>query len=195
MLSFVTGSSGSSPVSGPRTAARSATVRAIGPAVSWLCAMGMMPERLSSPSDGLMPASALSADGQVTEPSVSVPRAAAHRFAEGAAPEPELDPHGLWSSTYGFKHWPARALHPLDDWKERKLAHSERFVLPRMTAPTSRSCLAMKESLGTFEPTSAREPAVVFILSRVAMLSLIRMGIPCRMVRGPVRFLSRSSCS
>jgi hypothetical protein len=61
--------------------------------------MGMMPERLSSPSDGLMPASPVSADGHVTDPSVSVPSAAAHRFAEGAVPDPELDPQGLWSST------------------------------------------------------------------------------------------------
>ena len=58
-----------------------------------------MPERLSSPRDGLIPARPVRAEGHVTDPSVSVPSAAAHRFAEGAVPEPELDPHGLWSST------------------------------------------------------------------------------------------------
>ena len=37
-------------------------------------------------------------EGQTTEPSVSVPIAAAHRFALAAAPEPELEPQGLRSS-------------------------------------------------------------------------------------------------
>src|SRR6266516_2185032 len=107
MLSFVMGSLGSTPVSGPSIAARSATLRHIGPGVSWLWAMGMIPDRLSSPSDGLIPVSPVSAEGQVIDPSVSVPNAATHRLAEGAVPEPELDPQGLWSSTYGFRHWPA----------------------------------------------------------------------------------------
>ena len=37
-------------------------------------------------------------DGHTIEPSVSVPIAAAHRFAATAAPEPELEPQGLRSS-------------------------------------------------------------------------------------------------
>ena len=36
--------------------------------------------------------------GQVTEPSVSVPIATVQRLAATALPDPELDPHGLWSS-------------------------------------------------------------------------------------------------
>jgi hypothetical protein len=34
-------------------------------------------------------------EGQTIDPSVSVPSAPAARFAAGAAPDPELDPHGL----------------------------------------------------------------------------------------------------
>jgi hypothetical protein len=73
-------------------------VRAIGPAVSWLAEMGMMPERLTSPTVGLMPARPLMDDGLVTDPSVSLPMAAAQRLAAVAAPEPELEPEGLRSS-------------------------------------------------------------------------------------------------
>ena len=43
------------PSSTLRMAAASATVRVIGPAVSWLCAIGTMPVRLTSPSVGLNP--------------------------------------------------------------------------------------------------------------------------------------------
>ena len=57
--------------------AASVTLRAIGPAVSWVCAMGMMPRRLTRPMVGFMPTSEQAADGDVTEPSVSVPTATA----------------------------------------------------------------------------------------------------------------------
>ena len=85
-------------MSADSTAAASATVRAIGPAVSWLCAIGMMPARLTSPTVGLMPTRPQLDDGQTIEPSVSVPIAAAQKLAAAATPEPELDPHGLRSS-------------------------------------------------------------------------------------------------
>src|SRR5215207_7595515 len=99
----------------------------------------MIPARLTRPSVGLMPTREFADEGRTTEPSVSVPTAATHRFAATATPEPELDPHGLRSSTYGFFVCPPRPLQPLDDLVERKLAHSLRFVLPRMTAPAARS--------------------------------------------------------
>jgi hypothetical protein len=73
-------------------------VRAIGPAVSWLAEMGMIPDRLTSPTVGLIPQMPLIEDGLVTDPSVSVPMAAAQRLAAVAAPEPELEPEGLRSS-------------------------------------------------------------------------------------------------
>src|SRR5205814_10244233 len=115
------------------------TVRAIGPAVSCVCEMGMMPVRLSSPTVGLMPTMPLMDEGETIEPSVSVPTATAHRFAATATPEPELDPDGLRSSAYGLCVWPPRPLQPLVECEERKLAHSLKLVLPRMTAPASRN--------------------------------------------------------
>jgi hypothetical protein len=79
--------------------AASRTLRAIGPAVSWLWAIGMIPERLTSPSVGLTPTMPFAEEGHTIEPSVSVPIARVQRFAETATPEPELDPQGLRSST------------------------------------------------------------------------------------------------
>ena len=78
--------------------AASRTVRAMGPAVSWLCAIGMMPERLTNPRVGLIPTNPHKEEGHTTEPSVSVPTATAQKFAAVAAPEPELDPQALRSS-------------------------------------------------------------------------------------------------
>src|SRR5690606_32444977 len=86
--------------------AASATVRVIGPAVSCECAIGMIPDRLTSPTVGLIPTMPLALEGQTMDPSVSVPTAAAARLADTATPLPELDPHGLRSSTYGFFTWP-----------------------------------------------------------------------------------------
>ena len=126
-----------------------------------------------------MPAKPFDDDGQTMEPSVSVPMPPAARFAEMPAPVPELEPHGLRSSAYGFRVSPPRPLHPLDEWLERMFAHSLRLVLPRITAPAFRSCCATKESrTGLGPPASASDPAVVIILSAVSMLSLMRSGIP-----------------
>ena len=67
---------------------------------------------------------------------------------------------------------------------ERKFAHSLRLVLPRITAPASRSRATMNASFGGVAPASASEPAVVIMRSAVAMLSLIRTGMPCSGPRG-----------
>src|SRR5205823_13594925 len=158
MLS-VAGSRGSSPAIALSNIVASATVRAIGPAVSWLWAMGMMPVRLTRPSVGLIPTSEFTLDGDTIEPSVSLPTAMAARFAAVAAADPELDPEGLRSSAYGFFVCPPRALQPLRECNERKLAHSLRFVLPRMTAPALRRRVTMKASLGGVAPTRASDPA------------------------------------
>ena len=68
------------------------------------------------------------------------------------------------------------------------LAHSLRLVLPRMTAPASRSFCATKESFAGCEPTSASDPAVVCMRSAVSMLSLISTGMPCSGPRAPFGF-------
>ena len=60
--------------------------------------IGMMPERLISPTVGLIPTTPFMDDGHTIEPSVSVPIATAQRLADAAAPDPELEPHGLRSS-------------------------------------------------------------------------------------------------
>src|SRR5947209_17392093 len=108
------GSRGSEAASAPRRIAASRTVRAIGPAVSWLCAMGMMPARLMRPTVGLMPTRPAAAAGDVTEPSVSVPMATTQQLAAVAHPDPELDPDGVRSSAYALRVCPPRPLQPLD---------------------------------------------------------------------------------
>src|SRR5262249_59505468 len=128
---------------------------------------------------GWIPTRLLPADGATIEPSVSVPTAAAARFAATAAPDPELDPDGFRSSAYGFFVWPPRPLQPLLECVDRKFAHSLRLVLPRITAPASRSRAATNASDGGVTPDSASDPAVVIIWSAVAMVSLSRIRIPC----------------
>ena len=117
-------------------------------------------------------------DGDTIEPSVSLPIATATRLAATAAPEPELEPDGLRSSAYGFRHCPPRPLQPLEECVDRKFAHSERFVLPRRTAPASRSLRTRNASAVGVAPRSASEPAVVFMRSAVPTLSFRRTGIP-----------------
>src|SRR3954463_9555631 len=118
------------PVIAPRSTAASVTLRVIGPAVSWSAEIGTMPARLRSPSVGLMPTSPFAPEGQTIEPSVSVPTAATAKAADAATPEPELEPHGLRSSTYAMLVWPPIPLQPLDEGADRKFAHSDRFALP-----------------------------------------------------------------
>src|SRR5512146_2416509 len=139
----------------------------------------MMPARLTSPTVGLMPTIPQALDGQMIEPSVSVPTAATQRLAATAAPEPELDPQGLRSSAFGLRVWPPRLLQPLVERVERKFAHSLRLVLPRITAPAARRRSATKASRGAIDSASASEPADVRILSAVSMLSLSSTGMPC----------------
>src|SRR5689334_21211208 len=107
-----------------------------------------MPARLTSPNVGLIPTSPFVDDGHTTEPSVSVPTATAQKLADAAAPEPELEPHGLRSSAYGLRVCLPRPLHPLTECVDRKFAHSLRFVLPSNTAPAARSRSATNASFG-----------------------------------------------
>src|SRR5262245_48424780 len=99
----------------------------------------MMPPCDTSPRVGLRPTIRLLPEGQTIEPSVSVPTEAAHRLAAVPTAEPELDPHGSKLRRYGSRVNPPRALQPLKGALPRKFAHSERFALPRMTAPAERS--------------------------------------------------------
>ena len=132
------------------------------------------------------------ADGLTTDPSVSVPMAATHRFALTATAEPELDPQGLRSRAYGFFVSPPRPLQPLVDELERMLAHSLRLALARMTAPASRSRRTRNASCSGRAPTNASDPAVVAMRSAVSMLSLMTTGIPCSGPRKPLVLRSLS---
>src|SRR4051812_37448320 len=76
-------------------AAASATVRACGPTVSCVCEIGTTPARLVRPTVGLMPTTPFAFAGQTMLPSVSVPNDTAAKLAVAAAPDPELEPHGL----------------------------------------------------------------------------------------------------
>ena len=151
----------------------------MGPAVSWVAEIGMMPARLHSPTVGLMPTTPLHDEGETMEPSVSVPMARAHRLADTAAPDPADEPLGVRSRIKGFLVWPPRLLQPLVLREERKLAHSLRLVLPSRTAPAARSFCTMNASCAARCPLSASEPAVVCSWSPVSMLSLMSTGTPC----------------
>src|SRR5258707_6152350 len=142
--------------------------------------MGTTPARLVSPTVGLVPPSPFALPGQKMLPSVSEPNDTVGKFAEGAAAEPELEPQALRSMPYGLCVSPPRPDQPLIDSNERKFAHSDRVVLPRMTAPPARRLAATVESRAAGMPTSANDPALVCILSPGSMLSFKRTGMPCR---------------
>src|SRR5579885_1925069 len=88
----VAGSSGSYPARTVNSIAASATVRAMGPGVSWLAEMGITPDRDTNPTVGLIPTKPLALEGHTMDPSVSVPTVTTARSAAIAAPDPELDP-------------------------------------------------------------------------------------------------------
>src|ERR1700748_3664422 len=126
--------------------AASFTVRVIGPAVSCVLDIGIMPVRLHKPTVGFIPTNPLTDDGETTDPSVSVPIAIAQRFAAAAEPEPALDPLGFLSKIYGHLVCPPLLLQALVECVDLKLAHSLKLVLPSNTAPASRSFLIIKAS-------------------------------------------------
>src|SRR2546430_3403771 len=180
--------SGTPPVPGSRpskvrlsmtlsAAAASATVRPCGPTVSCVCEIGTTSARLVRPTVGLIPTTPFAFAGHTMLPSVSLPNDTAAKFAEAAAPDPELDPHGLRSMPYGLLVCPPRPDHPLIDSNERKFAHSDKFVLPRITAPPARRFAATVESCSAGVPTSANDPALVCILSPVPILSFSNTGM------------------
>ncbi len=121
----------------------------------------MIPDRLTSPTVGLIPTMPFELAGHRIEPSVSVPTAPAARSAETATADPELDPQGLRSSAYGLRHCPPRALHPLVERVERKFAHSDRFALPKIDGASRTEARHRERVAGRLASSSAREPAVV----------------------------------
>src|SRR6185369_12996855 len=163
----------------PSAAAASATVRPWGPNVSCVCDLGTMPARLVKPTVGLIPTTPLAFAGHTMLPSVSVPNDTAAKLDDTAAPEPELEPHGFRLMPYALFVCQPSPDQPLIDSNERKFAHSERFVFPRITAPPARKFAATVESKRAGRPANAKDPAVVCILSPVSTLSFTSTGIPC----------------
>ena len=53
------------------------------------------------------------------DPQVSVPIAITHKFADTETAEPELDPQGFLSRTYGFFVCPPTPLQPLEEYDAR----------------------------------------------------------------------------
>ena len=119
--------------------ATSATQRPMGPAVSCRGERGTTPRPLTMPMVGFKPTSPLLAAGDRMDPSVSEPTATAQKLAAADAPEPELDPDGLRCRSYALPVCPPTPLQPLEDWLQRKLAHSLKFALPKTTTPAARS--------------------------------------------------------
>ena len=74
-----------------------------------------MPVRLQRPTVGFIPTIPLAFDGQIIEPQVSVPTDTTHKFEDTATADPELDPQGFLSNTYGFFVCPPTPLQPLDE--------------------------------------------------------------------------------
>src|SRR6201999_2572908 len=102
--------SGSLPAIAGSSAAASATVRVIGPAVSCEAEIGRMPVRLTRPTVGRRPTSPWAADGLTIEPEVSVPIVTAARPAAAAGPGALAEPLGLASMSYGLSTWPPSEL-------------------------------------------------------------------------------------
>ena len=179
MRAPVAGSAGSKPHMAESRAAASATVRAIGPAVSWLCAIGMMPARLTSPSVGLMPtrphvvdgrhdrAVGLGADrggaqagrGRGARAGARAARVAVERIRVAALPAA-----------------PAPAARRVRRAEVGPLAHVR---LAEQDRARRRAAAGDGRVRAGIEPTSASEPAVVCIRSAVSMLSFSRIGMPC----------------
>ena len=156
--------------------ATSSTLRPIGPGLSWLALMGTTPAVGTAPTVGLSPTTPATEHGQTMDPSVSVPTANGVSPAASAAPDPEDEPPALRSSAHGLPTRPPVADHPLVEWAERMLAHSERLVLARTTAPARRTRVTRAASAAG-RPARAVEPAAPG--SPVAsMLSFTITGTP-----------------
>ena len=144
------------------------------------------------PMVGFKPTSPLLAAGERMDPSVSEPTATAQKLAAADDPDPELDPDGLRCRSYALPVCPPTPLQPLEDWLQRKLAHSLKFALPKTTTPAARSRATRSASCACVERAKACDPAVVGSGSFVSMLSLSTMGMPCK---GPRRCPAARSAS
>jgi len=75
--------------------------------------IGIIPDRLHNPTVGFKPTIPFAFDGHTIEPFVSVPIVSIAKFADAAAPDPELETHGFRDQSDGFFTCPPTLLHPL----------------------------------------------------------------------------------
>src|ERR1700722_10569592 len=141
--------------------------------------MGTTPLPLTTPTVGFNPTRPFNEDGERIDPLVSVPMAAAQKLAAAATAEPGPEPGGWRPGAWALRVWPPIPLQPLEERVERKLAHSLKLALAKTMAPAVRRRATRGASAGRWERARAQDPAVVATASRVSMLSLTMMGIPC----------------
>ena len=154
------------------------TDRATGPAVSVADSSGTMPAPSTIPLLGLRPTTPFHADGAISEPEVSVPMLAIASRAAVPAADPALDPP-VTGAPCGFIVCPPTALLPPVRAPSVMLpANSDRFALPRITAPEARSRATSGASAFATWSTSSALPAVVCIGGAVSMLSFTLIGMP-----------------
>src|SRR5271168_4573665 len=110
--------------------------------------------------------------GLVVEPITCVPSAALTMPAATAAAEPLDDPPGVCAVFHGLRV-------P----RGSEAANSVVTVLPKITAPASRSARTLAASFSERQPANSGEPISVGI-STVSIMSLIPMGMPSIGERG-----------
>ena len=101
----------------------------------------MTPSVLCMPSVPRRDTRLAALDGPQSESPVWVPSAAAAKLEATATAEPPLEPIGLRDGSKEFHTWP-KAL----ELKWPSFANSDRFALPMMSAPASRSLATSQES-------------------------------------------------
>src|SRR6202790_5844717 len=94
-LKAVTGSLGSYPAITSNNLAVSATLRVMGPIVSWVKDTGTIPSRLIKPRVGRSPTKLVADAGERIEPPVSDPVPATAKLEAIAAPVPPEEPPGV----------------------------------------------------------------------------------------------------
>ena len=110
----------------------------------------------------------------------SVPIAANDRPNAVATADPLLLPPDFMFSQYAPSVKPPRALQPLTGCVPRKLAHSLRFVVPKMIAPACLSRVTIFASFPGFAPNRTVDPEQASSANCVTMLSLSKIGTPCK---------------
>src|SRR5579875_1102691 len=136
-----------------------------------------------APRLGLKPTQPQKLAGRRIEPSTWVPRPAAIMPLAVAAAEPEDEPPGVRRISQGLRVGPGGAV-----------ANSVVTVLPRITAPASRSAVTEAASRRLCQPLKKAEPFSVG-KSRVSMMSLTPTGMPSIGERGLPAFQRAVDCA